>query len=426
MTAVSLPVLFLGAGAEASFTAAPEVDPPDRDVSEALKAAADWLSSTHQNADGGFSSFSAGADVSASDAGGTADALLALSSAGASVDSQLAYLRENVEQVSQYAALDGSTAGKLVLALVSAEVDPRDFGGQNFIVSLTGHLSPTGQFGVNTAFNQSLAILGLAAAREPVPDLAVEWLLDLQAKEGDLSGSWSDGFGTDGNADSTAMAMMALMASGKSGIEIAQDEAMAFLLRSQLQTGGWEYGMGFGENANSTALVLQALHLAGVDVASSDSDWIKGDASPLASLLSWQGESGAFQADFGEGRFDDFFSTVQTIPALAEVAVGSEQIFAPTISDESSSEQEPVEQDTPSESPVEEGTAEVVLAEEDSSSGQEPVEQPRSSESSEEDAPDETAVSEDEGGGGFSLCTAPLALSLFAGLVIIVPKRRRR
>jgi hypothetical protein len=37
----------------------------------------------------------------------------------------------------------------------------------------------------------------------------------------------------------------------------------------------------------------------------------------LNALLLAQGESGAFQADFGDGPFDDFFTTVQAIPAVA-------------------------------------------------------------------------------------------------------------
>ena len=36
----------------------------------------------------------------------------------------------------------------------------------------------------------------------------------------------------------------------------------------------------------------------------------------LDTLLAWQGASGAFQADFGDGPFADFFTTVQAMPAL--------------------------------------------------------------------------------------------------------------
>ena len=76
-------------------------------------------------------------------------------------------------------------------------------------------MSPTGQYGVNNAFNQSLAMLGLSAAGEAMPDSAVAWLLAQQAPAGDMAGSWDDGFGTAGNADATAMAIMALVAAGR-------------------------------------------------------------------------------------------------------------------------------------------------------------------------------------------------------------------
>jgi hypothetical protein len=417
MMAVFLSVFYLGTRVEAAPEPPQAIDTSIQTVAEALKSAAGWLASTHQNADGGFTSFSMGADAGASDVGGTLDALLALSSAGADVESQLAYLRGNLEQVSEYAAVDGSHAGKIVLSLASAGEDPRDFGGQNFVISLTVHLSPTGQYGVNTAFNQSLAILGLVAANEPVPELALEWLLSLQAREGDLSGSWSDGFGTDGNTDSTAMAMMALMASGYSDAEDALGQAIDFLGRSQLQTGGWEYATGFGENVNSTALVLQALLMAGEGLATPDSEWIRIGAGPLAELLSWQGESGAFQADFGDGRFDDFFSTVQTIPALAAVVASGEQIFVPAVIDESSSEQDSTEEPAPTESPEESEEAESLQQAE--SSQQEPP-------TKEVVVSEETEPESEEDNGGFSLCGAPLGLLVFAGMVVLVPKRRRR
>ena len=58
-------------------------DAASTEEGEALLSAADWLISAHQNEDGGFSSFSIGADSAPSDVGGTVDALLALASADA-------------------------------------------------------------------------------------------------------------------------------------------------------------------------------------------------------------------------------------------------------------------------------------------------------------------------------------------------------
>jgi len=342
-------LLFLGASPAAAAPQTQE-DVPFPDPVEALQAAIDWLVGTHQNSDGGYTSFSFGSDQGPSDIGGTIDALLAIGSAGADLFSPVSYLIDNLDDLTTYAGQDGSTAGKTVLALTAAGEDPADFEGNNYVLTLTGHLSPTGQFKVNTAFNQSLAMLGLAAAGEAVPDSAAEWLLSLQAADGDLAGSWDDGFGTPGNADSTAMSIMALIAAGRGGDE-SVTAALDFLDRTQMPSGGWEYGLGFGENANSTGLVIQALVMAGEDLSSADSSWMQQERSPQAALLAWQGESGAFQADFGDGGFDDFFSTVQSIPALSlNPPVAAEPTVVPTESVEPTAMPEPTA--APTETPL--------------------------------------------------------------------------
>lgn len=312
LTAVLLLVGLFGVGPVG--TAVAQGDP--------AAAAANWLMTAHQNKDGGFTSFSAGAGEAPSDVGGTTDALLALAAAGADVETLVAYLADSGEALAAYAGGGGSFAGKLALALVTAGQNPRDFAGQDIVAILTGQIGEDGAINSATPFEQSLAIMGLAASGEIVPESATSWLAALQAAEGDLAGSWDDGFGTAGNPDATAMAVMALNFAGAEPEAAAQ--GIDFLLQAQLETGGWEYGPGFGENANSTALAVQALALAGQDVSDG-----------LTALLSWQSEAGAFQADFGSGPFDDFFSTVQALPALAlaqpvPVLLGPPPAAAPT------------------------------------------------------------------------------------------------
>ncbi|HET6445610.1 MAG TPA: prenyltransferase/squalene oxidase repeat-containing protein [candidate division Zixibacteria bacterium] len=399
---ISLFVIAGGVGAAAGITLRQEDDSDQATINSAISTAASWLASVHQNDDGGYTSFSMGSNIGPSDVAGTVDAMLALASGGADIEPPLTFLRDNLEQVSQYAAIDGSTAGKIIIALAAADEDPGDFMGHDFAIDLTNHLSPTGQYGVSGAFNQSLAILGLTAAGDPAPDNAIEWLIDQQAREGDLAGSWSDGFGTDGNADTTAMAIMAIANSEHPAASEAMAEAMDFLHRTQLPSGGWEYGLGFGENANSTALVLQSLGAIGEDVNSSENQWSKEGITPLSALLHWQGDSGAFQADFGDGPFDDFFSTIQSLPALASVRNMTEQIFAPALAAETNSEPEPV------------------VA----------VEPTAQSDEQSQDLVDEiqTESESDKGasGTGSSLCPSALAMSFMAGIVVIVPARRRR
>lgn len=283
---------------------------PDQRLS--VIQAVNWLIAAHQNEDGGYSSFSGGAGLTPSDVGGTLDAMLAISSGGYQPADSLAYLQANSADVLAYAQTDGSTAGKLVLALAAAGQNPRDFAGDDFVAILSGHV----QESTLPPFGQALAILGLTAVNEPVPDGAIAHLTSLQSSEAGLDGSWDDGFGTLGNADATAMAVMALSAAGVPADDASIVRAVDFLTQTQLETGGWEYGPGFGQSINSTAMVVQALSALGLDFYSADGLYSPGGNSPLRALLLAQGESGAFQADFGDGPFDDFFTTVQAIPAV--------------------------------------------------------------------------------------------------------------
>ncbi|HSM57743.1 MAG TPA: hypothetical protein VK879_16435 [Candidatus Sulfomarinibacteraceae bacterium] len=291
----------------------------------AVSRAAEWLVVTHQNEDGGYTGFSTGAGNAASDVGGTVDAVLALGSSGYNVaapfadrdNTPITFLSENSEAMAAYAAQGGGQAGKLVLALVAAGQNPRTFAGHDFVISLTQHLSPTGEYNASSPFDNSLAMMAQVAVSGTAPVSATEWLVARQATEGDLAGSWDDGFGTDGNVDGTAMALMALVAAGEGTDSDAVSQAREFLEAAQLESGGWGYTPEGAESANSTALAVQALSALGEDFYSESSPWAQNGVSPLAALLDWQSESGAFQTDFGDGPFDDFFTTVQALPAAA-------------------------------------------------------------------------------------------------------------
>jgi len=314
---------------------------------EAIDAAAEWLVTTHQNDDGGFTAFSTGANAAPSDVTGTADALLALAAVGRPVDELLAFLESQPEAVAETAAQTGGSAGKLVLALVAAGADPADFAGSDLVATLSEHFAGDGSAGVTDPYNQALAILALAAAGEEVPQEAIDFLLSLQATDGELAGSWDDGFGTAGNPDATARSIMALRAAGFAADEEALQAAGDFLEQNRLESGGWGYAPGFPESANSTALGLQALSALGRDFEAA-----------MDALLAWQQPSGAFAADFGDGPFDDFFTTLQALPALtgqpypfvgtaAEPVEEAEQEATATAEPEATETSEPTETPPP-------------------------------------------------------------------------------
>ncbi len=296
------------------------------DQSTAAARAAEWMVGTFQNDDGGYAAFSAGANQEPSSVAATLDAVLALAAAGYDPavpfpQKQAApyqYLTANVQEVVDFAAADGGQAGKVVLALIAAGAEPRVFPAIDGVESwdlvtvLTGHIDESGSIGATDPFKQSLAMLGLAGAGEDIPDAAVEWLESRQAE----SGSWDDGFGTADSADVTALAVMALLAAGREPSDPSVQAAREFLMTSRT-AGGWEYGPGLGAGANSTAVVIQALAALGEDFYTESSPWAIDGRAPLDVLLGYQGDSGAFQADFGQGPFDDFYSTVQAIPAVS-------------------------------------------------------------------------------------------------------------
>ena len=199
VAAVLLLGVFQARAMAAPQAAAQDGEPDGQAVKEAIDAAVAWLLATHRNADGGFSSFSGGADQAPSDIGGTIDALWALGVTGAETGPTLAYLEANAPELAAYVAQDGSTAGKALLALVPIEDELSDFAGLNLAMAVTGHLSPTGQFGVNTAFNQSLAMLGLAISGQQVPEEAINWLISQQATEGGGAKGHHQNAGPSGN-----------------------------------------------------------------------------------------------------------------------------------------------------------------------------------------------------------------------------------
>lgn len=330
LAAVLLAALFFITGIVAALSVADTaVQPADisysyadqhDDQRYALRDAIFWVVEEHQNDDGGFSSFSSGANLAPSDVGGTVDALVALGSAGYDARAifpgksaaPLDFLQGHANEVTAYAAANGGQAGKLILALTATAEDSRNFLGHNFVISLTEQLSPTGQLNVNDPFNQSLAILALAAAHEPIPAAAVEWLQDKQAS----NGSWDDGFGTLNSTDATAMAIMALLAADTAASDANITMAREFLAENQLPSGGWAYAPGLPESVNSTALALQALKALGEDFFSPNGPWAQNGNRPVTALLSYQNANGGFEIDFGTGPTVNFFATVQAIPGV--------------------------------------------------------------------------------------------------------------
>jgi len=296
--------------------------------------ALDWLR-TQQNDDGGFG-------TPESSVGATADTVLAIVAAGEDPstwekngNTPLSYLAAHSSEATTSA---GNTA-KAILALVAAGQDPRTFSGVDLVYALEQLLGDDGKFGgeAETLSGHCLSIMALKSVSRPVPPAAVEWLKARQIEDG----TWSwNGDTTPGNGDnnSAAYAVMALIAAGEPADGEIISKTIAHFHNQQNADGGFPYinpsEWGTDTDSNSTAVVLQALIAAGEDPQSAA--WTKDGNTPLSALLALQNESGAFawQAAMPD---DNFLSTIQAIPAVvgktfpfATTTVSAEPAVLPT------------------------------------------------------------------------------------------------
>ena len=279
-------------------------------ASATLRASA-WLAG-QQQPDGGFNSgFSP-----KSDPGATADAIVALAAAGrAPASIQSAAGASALDYLATSAAggtLKTGQVAKVVVAVVASGLDPRRFGGRDLIADLrVGEDAGSGVIG-GSVFVHALAMIAMARAKEPLPVRATPTLLSYQAS----SGGWSfSGHGIP-DVDSTAIAAIALMANGYSGASGPAGRALGYLNSLQNSDGGFPYqspsDYGTDSNTNSTALVILA-HIASGDQPES---WFRpGGYNALGNLVLAQRPSGAmpYQAAYPD---ESVLATIGAIPAL--------------------------------------------------------------------------------------------------------------
>lgn len=246
-------------------------------------------------------------------AGPTCEAVLAYAAAGfdphtvkaaGNSTSAMDYLSSTA---SSYAYEGAKSAGKLAVAVEAAGEDAHAFGGIDLVHVLTATwYSPTlGAFGdPDDSWDQAFAMLGLAAAGEPIPASAIQTLKDLQNAD---DGSWVDAWGFS-KPDSTGLALQALIAAGVPATDTNVVSGTQFLLSEQNDQGGWSF---FGSpSANTTAYAMQGLLAAGEDLVASK--WLKDGHSPYSALANLQKIDGPFTL----GSQDDIFATRQAVPAL--------------------------------------------------------------------------------------------------------------
>jgi hypothetical protein len=245
-------------------------------------------------------------------AGLTSELVLAARAAGrdpaairAGGPSAIDFLRHSADA---YSRQGSAQAGKLAAAAVAGGQDPRDFGAVDLVARVVGGYEPvSGRFG-QTTWDQAWAMIGLAAAGEPVPEPAVDFLVSARA----AGGGWGGGVQpAEGDPDSTGLAMQALRAAGAAITGTGMTSGVAFLDGTQQGDGGWGYGG--ASNTNSTAYALQGLLAAGEDPRA-DRWTAPGGATAVTFLLEQQRNEGHFEHDSFPA---DLMATLQVLPALA-------------------------------------------------------------------------------------------------------------
>ena len=275
-------------------------------------AALAWLRGT-QGADGGFSNgFAPGSDL-----GTTVEVVLAAAAAGEDVsgwvspagNSPVDYLSA---QVAAGSVSDANSLSRVIFAVVAAGQDARAFGGKDLVAALQASRDEaTGQYG-DSLFAHAYALLALHSAGAALPEAAV----DLLASQFTADGAWAlFGGSTPGTADTntTAVAMQALVAAGRPDLAAG---ALPYLQRMQNDDGGFPYQKpspwGTDTDANSTAVVLQALYALDQPLGA----WAASGTDPLGTLLSLgDPETGAYYWQAAV-PFANTMATAQAVQAV--------------------------------------------------------------------------------------------------------------
>ena len=275
--------------------------------SEAIKDAASFLAS-RQQPDGSF--FRAGAP-----ADGVSEVVAALATVGAEREVRARAMRYLEKSAVARARERGGYAGRITQGIVAAGHDPRAFAGADVVAILESFYDPvTGRYD-NGIYANALAVLGVLAAKQQLPERAVDFIELNQCGDGGFG--HEEGCLGGADVDTTSLVVAALRAAGIRSDEASVARARAWLLSARNADGGFGARPGDRTNANSTGLAICAVVALGEDPESEP--WTGGGAGPLAALLALRHSGGGFRYIATQDAPNDY-ATVQALPALAKIA----------------------------------------------------------------------------------------------------------
>jgi hypothetical protein len=226
---------------------------PSRAEASEVSRGVDWLRSA-QNSDGGF-----GSDRG-SDSGPEMTAWVMLGLAAAERNpldvakagrTPVDFLRGATDELKSPGAL-----ARTILALESAGVDPRRFGGVNLVSRLLAKRRDDGSYEGwpgSTAF----AVIALrAAGASGGLEKTLSWLNKAQNDDG----GWGDVPGSPSTADGTGAVLQALAPDSK-----ASGRGLSYLRQAQRPGGGFPLGGNGAVNTQSTAWAIEGIRATGGD-----------------------------------------------------------------------------------------------------------------------------------------------------------------
>ena len=200
---------------------------------------------------------------------------------------------------------------KGIMALSSANQDPRTFAGCDLLARLNANFDPTsGKIGpdlVSTVFG----LIALESARAGVDPLTVGFIKSSQSTDG----GWESGWGTEANF--TAQTIQGLISAGVDPTDPVIGAAKIYIKGLQTPSGGIKYDANAWTtepDAFSDAYALQAIYALGEKPT--DIFWANSGKTVLDDLESLRNLDGSYNFSKTYGKMNPVWTTAIVLPAL--------------------------------------------------------------------------------------------------------------